>query len=295
MQNITKAVTHNARFHADDIFAAATVFEMFPGVELTRTRDKAVIDAADIVFDVGTEYDSQKMRFDHHQIGGAGKRENGIPYAAFGLVWKEFGEKLCGSKAVAEAVDRKLVQAIDAMDNGIDLSDPRIAGLFPYTIQSIVFSFGPTWKEDPEKTDAAFMDVMQFARKILKREIKQSQDGLEASVFVKAAYEAASDKKIIVLDNYYPWSETLLQFSEPLYVVRPNVQTSDWKVEAVHVKPMSYDLRKKLPEAWAGKQNEELAAVTGVSGARFCHNNRFLAVASTKEGALKLAKIAVES
>ncbi len=286
-------VTHNARFHADDVFAAATILELHPRAHLKRTREQSIIDAADIVFDVGNVYDVDKMRFDHHQAGGAGKRANDIPYASFGLVWKKFGEELCGSKVVAEAVDRKLVQAIDAMDNGIDLSDPRIEGLYPYTIQSITFTFGATWKEDPELNDTEFMELVGFARKILKREIKQAQDFLEAEKHVKAAYDEADDKRIIVLDNNYPWQSILTLFSEPLYVVRPNVQTKDWKVEAVPVKIMNYENRKKLPESWAGKRDKELAEVTGVPDAHFCHNGRFLAIARSKDGALKLAKIAV--
>jgi len=36
-----------------------------------------------------------------------------------------------------------------------------------------------------------------------------------------------------------------------------------------------------------------LAKVTGVPDATFCHNGRFLAVAKSKEGALKLAEIAL--
>ena len=62
---------------------------------LERTRDEERITKADYVFDVGGIYDPSINRFDHHQPGGAGKRENDIPYAAFGLVWKTYGPILC--------------------------------------------------------------------------------------------------------------------------------------------------------------------------------------------------------
>jgi len=289
-----KIVTHNGRFHADDVFAAATILTLHPRAILTRTRDEATIKAADVVFDVGGTYDVTTLRFDHHQIGGAGKRSNDIPYAAFGLVWKHWGEEVSGNKMIAEAVDKKLVQAIDAMDNGIDLSDAKIPELFPYTFQTITGSFGPTWKEDSENSDTSFIELVHFAQKILQREIIQARDFLEAEKFVKAAYDTAENKKIIVLDANYPWQSILTLFSEPLYVVRQNVQTNDWKVEAVPVKIMNFENRKKLPESWAGKRDQELAAITGVADAHFCHNARFLAVARSKEGALKLAQIAVE-
>ena len=91
-----KIVTHNAKFHTDDVFAVATLLILYPGAEVIRTRDESIIKMADIVVDVGQVYDAGNNRFDHHQVGGAGKRENGIQYASFGLVWKKFCEILTG-------------------------------------------------------------------------------------------------------------------------------------------------------------------------------------------------------
>src|ERR1035437_8037366 len=90
-------VTHNGIFHADDIFATATLSLLLDGhIKVTRTRDENLIKSADYVYDVGGIYDPALNRFDHHQVGGAGKRDNGIPYAAFGLVWMQYGETVCG-------------------------------------------------------------------------------------------------------------------------------------------------------------------------------------------------------
>ncbi len=58
---------------------------------MIRTRDLEVINKADIVIDVGGEYNADTGRFDHHQRGGAGERENGIPYSSFGLIWQKYG------------------------------------------------------------------------------------------------------------------------------------------------------------------------------------------------------------
>src|ERR1035437_8220507 len=94
--------THNGTFHTDDVFAVATLsLFLNDKVTIVRTRDVDIIANADFVCDVGGEHDSARSRFDHHQQGGAGKRANGTPYAAFGLVWKEFGEQLSGSKEIA--------------------------------------------------------------------------------------------------------------------------------------------------------------------------------------------------
>jgi len=53
--------------------------------------------------------------------------------------------------------------------------------------------------------------------------------------------------------------------------------------------------RKNFPKLWAGLRDEELQNVTGVPDAIFCHRGLFLAIAKSKEGAIKLAQIAVES
>jgi uncharacterized UPF0160 family protein len=99
-------VTHNGKFHSDEIFGVA-VLQLVYGIEhleIIRTRDQIQIDKADIVLDVGGVYDPALQRFDHHQVGGP-VRENGLPYAAFGLVWREYGENVTGSNEIADKIE----------------------------------------------------------------------------------------------------------------------------------------------------------------------------------------------
>ncbi len=283
-------VTHNSRFHADDIFSTATLSILLDGnIKVVRTRDEEEIKKADFVYDVGGIYDPSINRFDHHQVGGAGKRENGIPYAAFGLVWKTYGEKVCGSKEIADRIDESLVQSIDAHDNGIN-TYTIIGEVGPYLIESVFGAFRPTWKEGDDY-DAPFMELVDFAKRFLERKIKRKQDALEASSFIEKAYQSASDKRLIVLDDDYPWNEEIMKHEEPLYVIWPNLGV--WRLGCVRKEEESFVNRKSLPEAWAGLRDEELAKVSGVSDATFCHNGRFLAVAKSKEGAIKLAEKAL--
>jgi uncharacterized UPF0160 family protein len=129
-------VAHNGQFHADDVFAVATLSILIGDskkIKIIRTRDEAVIQKADYVVDVGGVYDPEKNRFDHHQKGGAGKRDNGIPYASFGLVWKKFGAQVAGSKRLAEIIDERLAAPIDAIDNGVSISKEIFEGIGPTT------------------------------------------------------------------------------------------------------------------------------------------------------------------
>ena len=104
--------THNGTFHSDDVFACATLSLFLEKnnmeFEIIRTRDESIINSADYVFDVGGIYDKEKNRFDHHQIGGAGKHNDGIEYASFGLVWDKFGNEVCNSEKIAQKINLKL-------------------------------------------------------------------------------------------------------------------------------------------------------------------------------------------
>jgi uncharacterized UPF0160 family protein/uncharacterized membrane protein YdjX (TVP38/TMEM64 family) len=292
--------THSGRFHPDDVCAVATL-KLLLGehvdVDIVRTRDADVIKSADYVVDVGGEYDPSSKRFDHHQKGGAGMRENGIPYAAFGLVWKEYGEKIAGSAKVAQIIDKKLVSFVDAMDNGTGTFTPVQADVYPYTISNVIFTSQPTWKEPKSQMDDIFRTQSAFAMGILAREIKIIADVEEGKETVKEVYERSEDKKLIIFEKNYPWYEVLAEFPEPLYVIEPaeeDISAVRWKVRAVQ-KPHTFENRKSLPTEWAGKMDKELQEITGVNDAVFCHNKLFLAVAESKEGALALARKALEN
>ena len=54
-------------------------------------------------------------KYDHHR-GIAEIRENGVPYAAFGLLWEELGAEILGEE-LAEKFDEAFVQPLDNNDN----------------------------------------------------------------------------------------------------------------------------------------------------------------------------------
>lgn len=293
-----KLITHNGSFHADDIFAAA-IFSIYlekkgENFEIIRTRDPEVIKSGDYVFDVGGIYNEAHNLFDHHQIGGAGKRLKGIEYAACGLVWKKFGVELCGSQKATLLLDERLFAPIDAGDNGFDLVENKYE-TSPYFIQHAFNAMRPTWCEENLTDDEMFLKCVAMAKEILMREIIQAQDAFFAEEMVFSIYKNTEDKKIIVLDKNYPFEYTLNNFPEPLYVIYPRKSDGLWGIRAVRKDPKTFVNRKNFPKAWAGLRDEELQNVTGVPDAIFCHRGLFLAVAKTKEGAIKLAQIAVES
>ncbi|PIQ68086.1 MAG: metal-dependent hydrolase [Candidatus Taylorbacteria bacterium CG11_big_fil_rev_8_21_14_0_20_46_11] len=284
-------VTHDGKFHADDVFSVALLKRIYGDATISRTRKAEDIGRADVVVDVGGVYDEALGRFDHHQKGGAATRENGIPYASFGLVWRAYGEKLCTDASVARRVEEVLVLSIDANDNGVDLSTPTIADVSGYELSDAIRAFVPTWQEDESVLEGLFADAVAFASHIIEREIIRAEAFVAGERAVRSAYEKASDKSLVILDEDYSWKSILAKLPEPLYVIHP--QNGTWRLCSVRDNPHQFENRKDLPEAWAGLRDEALASVTGVFDAVFCHRNRFMAVARTREGVLALAKKAL--
>jgi uncharacterized UPF0160 family protein len=291
-----RIVTHDGKFHADEIFAVATLSLLHGGrTEIIRTRSPQAFEQADYVVDVGGHYNHFEKMYDHHQKAGAGTRPNGIPYASFGLIWKHYGGELTQSLELAHKIDETLVQPIDANDCGINTIEPIIPNCFPYTVQSIVWTRLPSWREeDVINLNREFHSLVLFAKGIISREIEKGKDNLMAKEEVTRAYDQSRDKAIIILEQNYPFEETLVQYPEPIYVVSPRLDGT-WRVGAVPTAVGSYTLRKPFPEAWGGFSNEALQTMTGVKGALFSHRANFLVVAKDKESALKLALLALKS
>lgn len=279
-----KVVTHNGGFHTDDVFAVATLQLHFgvENIEVIRTRDEEVISEADIVVDVGGVYDPIQKRFDHHQVG-APVRENGIPYAAFGLVWKEYGEKVSGSKEVADIIERKLVLPVDASDNGVHIFEQKFEGISPVTIQDMISIWKPVWNENGD-FDAQFSEVVALARLILKKSIAHAEAELEEARLANDVYESASDKRVLVSEVAFSPS-FFVEKPEVLFVVFPD-ENNNWKGVAVRAEHGSFTTRVSFPAEWGGLRDGELAEVSGIPDAVFSHRAGFLFVAKSKEGVL---------
>lgn len=290
-----KVATHDGSFHADDVFAVAVLRLRTPELELVRTRDEDAIAAADVRVDVGLRSDPATGDFDHHQRGGAGTRENGIPYASFGLVWKAYGAELCGGDPqVAAEVDAYLVQGIDALDGGVTLTKSLIDDVRPMTVSDFVGAMNPAWDEEvtPAEHDARFLIAVEKAEGIIERAMSTAAARARAHRLVRDAMARATDPRVIELDRKMPWHEPVVTGApEALYVIYP--KSDGWGIQCVPRAVGAFGNRKDLPAAWAGLSGDELARVTGVPDAIFCHGKRFMAAAGSRDGVLELARQAL--
>ena len=286
--------THPGNFHADDVFAVATLFLALGEIDVVRTRDAAVLEGADIRLDVGGRSDPATGDFDHHQKGGAGERPNGIRYASFGLVWREHGAALAGGEEAAAAIDARLVQGVDANDTGQTIVKSLVDDVRPMTVSGLVGAMNPAWDEQlsSDEEDARFGEAVTFARGVLERELAGAAAFGRARQLVRDAIGRATDPRVVELDRNMPWREGVVtQAPDALFVVYP--KSDGWGLQAVPRALGGFENRKDLPAAWAGLEGDALAEATGVPDAVFAHSSRFYASARSREGVLALVEQAL--
>lgn len=298
-------VTHGGKFHCDEVFAYAVLRAAngwtAPEVDhtLVRTRDPALIARGDIVWDVGSVFDADAGRFDHHQRG-APQRPDGTPFSAAGLVWQAYGrdavrnvlpaEAACFVDAIAAEFDATVVRHIDLVDNGLS-GEP-----LPLDLATVVGDLNPQWDEaqDEAALDAAFLEAAELCAAALARRLGALRARHAAEAIVVAAHRGCADPRLLVLDRGMPWKNAVFAHGLPvLFCVSP-VPNGNWVVEAMPPEPGSFAQRLPLPEAWAGLENEALARVSGVEDAVFVHLRRFMGAARSRDGALALARGALD-
>ncbi|PLS18981.1 metal-dependent hydrolase [Bacillus sp. M6-12] len=293
-------VTHSGSFHADDVFAYAVLMELFSEHELIRSRNKEDWEKGDIVFDVGGG------EFDHHSVDKI-YRDNGIPYASFGLIWRKYGKeyltKWFSEDQVEEAhkqIDEFFVQAIDAFDNGVNLIENTPVKV--HTVSDIVGSFnnlvdafaGSTPDMISFYQDQYFVEATKVAKQLLENEIWGIANQFRAKKTVQKAFEERTNKALVVLSEGCSWEDALWELDkneEVLFVVYP--KPDGHYIQVMRKDRNTFNARKDLPEEWAGKRDEELSGIIGIPDAIFCHPARFLAGAKSKESILKMAEIAL--
>ena len=260
-----KGFTHAGKFHADDVFATALLQLVRPDIQITRGFDVPE-DFEGIVYDIGFGM------FDHHQSPRE-MRPNGVPYAAFGLLWRVLGPGLVGERQ-ARLVDENFVQPLDLNDNTGE----------PNSLCDAIGFFNPVWDEDggADVQDQQFFAAVAVAKQILTRQIASANAVNRADDKVRTAY-AASQNGIVVLPCYLPWKNGLYK-TDALFVVSPS-QRGGWSAQCV-TDHKTKKPKLPFPQSWAGQPPEVIQAKSGLEGIRFCHASRFLITAADKETAL---------
>lgn len=271
MKKIKYGFTHAGVFHADDVFSAALLTYLFPDIEIKRGF-KADNNFDGIVFDIGFG------EFDHHQKDGR-IRENGVPFAAFGLLWDKLGEDILGEED-SKKFDEDFVQPLDLADNAKEYN----------ILSSIISAFNPTW-DSKKSFEAAFEEAKDFALNILKKEFEHILSRQRANKEVERIVNSC-DSPIIELPYFIPWKEVVCR-TDKLFVVFPSLR-GGYNAQAVPINKNSFELKCPFPEDWRGKSSEELFRITAIKDINFCHVGGFLISADNRESVILACNKAME-
>ncbi len=265
------AFTHGGKFHADDVFSSALLTYLNPDIIIERGYEVPE-NYNGIVFDIG------HGKFDHHQEG-AEVRENGIPYAAFGLLWREYGIEILDAEEVVK-FDESFVQPLDLSDNTGSRNE----------IAEIVSLYNPNW-DSVEDQDQCFLEAKNFALTLLKKKFEKIKSVRRAEVVVREALEHANDQ-IAVLSVGAPWKQFIIG-TDINFVIYPS-DRGGFGAQGVPIDKDSNELKIPFPETWRGKRDNELKDTSGIGTLRFCHNSGFLIATDTLEDAISACKLAEE-
>ena len=276
-----KAFTHGGKFHADDVFSAALLLYQNPEIQISR-GNQVPEDFDGIVFDIG------RGAYDHHQKDSR-IRENGVPYAAFGLLWEALGAEILGEE-LALSFDETFVQPLDNNDNTGEKNE----------LASLIGNFNPAWDAEGG-TDEAFFQAVSVAGMILENKFERCRGNeradrrveeilAEQERAIKAGEIPAENRQILILPEFVPCQKHLSE-TEIAFVIFPSNRGG----YCIQPQKREYSLNYKcsFPLAWLGLENEELEAASGIAGAVFCHKGGFLMTTETLEEAVQAAKISL--
>ena len=299
---VTHLVTHSGGFHADELLCSVVLTRLYPEASLIRSRDTDWTSPGEdkIIYDVGRNYDAEARIFDHHQRP-APLRPDGQPYSSFGLIWHHYGRDYLRALAVPEAdleeihasLDSGFVLPVDLLDNGA--LEPSVAGpLAGMTLPVLLESLKPAFDErDPQADDQAFMAALPVARAFLEAAVRGKAAKRRAEAIVLQAIAEAGQGRVLELPQGMPFRSAVEKAGADhlLFVVHP--RGDDWALTTIRKSGDSFEARADLPAAWAGLTDAALEEASGVPGATFCHNARFIAVAKSREAILRMAERAV--
>jgi uncharacterized UPF0160 family protein len=200
---------------------------------------------------------------------------------------------------MAYAIDADIVQYLDLSDVGAAKNAPG-----GYGLSAVVSGFNPNWMDEQRLGYGAaadayrlsqFRKAMALLTDIMVNSVKYRVGALLALEQVRGAEVLEGGKLLFLNNGALPWTTVVRkEMPKVLFVISHSIAEQRYMIHAVPVSPDSFEARADLPEAWAGLRDAELALVTGVPDATFCHNGRFIAAAKTYEGIRALARLALQ-
>jgi uncharacterized UPF0160 family protein len=313
-------VTHNSRFHADDVSSCYILSKLFPEAKVVRTRDEKIINAGHIVVDVGGIYDHDLNRYDHHQeeFDETFSDKHFVPLSSVGLIYRHYGKEYIKKmlnewttdEEVKKSVDldyvymalyNSIILETDALDNGI-LSYPEDTSLKYHVTTNLsnVVACMNDVNTFSEKQEHKFHMAMSYVGTVYQIKLESLFEKSIAYKKFKPIVDEAMSKRmdihesgsIVVLPEECPvWWTYVMEFEHAskekvqiMYVIHPSKDT--WKICTLS---KNFVPRKKL------LSKSELSEKIEEEKIVFVHKNKFVGVAKDYDTALQMAVMSLES
>eukprot|EP00866_Antonospora_locustae_P000929 jgi/Antlo1/929/2445 len=295
-----KLVTHNGRFHQDEVTATAILLKIYPHAEVIRTRDVREIETGDIVYDVGRVFDPAHMRFDHHQRSFVETFSNKyhVKMSSAGLIFKYFCSEFLRAynfdtsddmlDVLIDGIYRDYFLGIDGVDNGYDFEGAyRVRGLC-----DLVSSFNMLEDNDSTAQEKRFMECMKIVQIDLDNFMEHRlYFWLPKYKLARAGVENC-EGKIIISEEYIPPAMVLeveSDFGKDIQFIVVS-KKEEARVYAVPITRKSFRCKLPLKEEWRGLDGDLLAEVSSIKDALFVHASGFLGCCRTLAGALEMCR-----
>ncbi|XP_073959043.1 MYG1 exonuclease-like isoform X2 [Choristoneura fumiferana] len=295
----------------------------YKDAEIIRTRDMQKLKTCDIVVDVGAEFNHETKRYDHHQREFAEtlsslRPELGDKYkiklSSAGLIYTYYGEQVIQTIAPKECpllpddlriiykkVYENFIEEIDAIDNGVPMTDQEPKYKIRTHISNRVARLNPEWNSN---LSINLDEIFKKAMKLVSEEFLYVTNNfisvwLPARDYVKSSlenrFEVHDSGQILEFKERFPWKEHLFDLETEMGIgheikfVLFNDKPNSWRVQAVPVSPYSFVTRKPLHKDWWGVRDEMLSEVAGIKNCIFCHSTGFIGGNTSRQGALEMA------
>lgn len=325
--------THDGIFHCDEVLACFMLQTLprYANSTIVRSRDNDILNKCDIVVDVGSVFEPEKLRFDHHQKTfvetlSSLKPEFGsrwtVRLSSAGLIYTYFGEEVIQQvlknaqhdnvsadclRNVFLKVYEYFIQEIDGIDNGVPQHPDEPLYRITTNLSSRVGNYNSVWnsKEDYNVTAqferAKKLVGEEFVDKVLYYATVWWPARAVVEDAIRKRFDVHSSGEIIELRQMCPWKQHLYDLEKEhgiegvlKYCVAASSST-DYRVICVPTTANSFLCRKFLPKEWRGVRDATLKNVSGIDDANFCHATGFIGGAKTRNGALAMAVKGVEN
>ena len=119
---------------------------------------------------------------------------------------------------------------------------------------------------------------------------------------IEKRFDIHSSGSIVLLESYAPWKSHLFQLEKDLKIEPNQIKyilysdnSNTWRIQCIPLSEHSFTNRLSLPAEWCGVRDEELSKLSGIDGCIFVHASGFIGGNKTREGALTMAKRALEA